>query len=93
MSPLGDHLGGERNIRGDNQISARQPFHDFIIRHVQPRSNPQGLDIFQTWRSKRLIGHQCQKNSSPLRGSKKYLFNYLGTGVSIDPDLHSVTFC
>ena len=92
MSTLGDHLGCQGNISGDDQISAIQPFDNFIIGHVKPRGNTEGGDIVQSWSDKRLIGHQRHKNASPLRCPKEYLFDYFRTGVGIDPDMHSVPF-
>src|SRR5882762_235069 len=45
MPALGDHVGGERNVGGDDEIARRQLAHDMAIRDVDPARHLKGTDV------------------------------------------------
>src|SRR6266850_6524429 len=58
---LGDHVGGERNVRGDDEIARRELPDDMAIRDVDASRNLQGTDERRRRRAQQLVRHQRQR--------------------------------
>jgi len=81
-------LGRQGNVSGNHQIAGCQPFHYFIVRHVESRLYLQKRDPVE-WRYRHcVIGYQRQRHLRPSRCLEQNLFNDAGAGVSINPYFH-----
>src|SRR5438876_5160221 len=85
---LGDDVGGERNVGGDDEIARRQLAHDVAIRDIDAARHLQGADVRRRRRAQQLVRHQRQRDLRPLRRPVEDILDDRGTRVSVDPDVH-----
>src|SRR3972149_4937999 len=45
VAALGDHVGGERDVRGDDQVAGRELAHDVAVRDVDAARHLEGADV------------------------------------------------
>src|SRR5450631_869173 len=86
FAALGDDLGGERNVSGDDEVPGGHALDDLSVRHVETGgylNRAQGGDAGnRQW----LIGDQRHTNPGALGRSEQNLLDDIRTGIRIDPD-------
>src|SRR5206468_2364586 len=63
----GDHVRGERNVGGDDEIARRKLAHDVAVRDIDAVPYLQGADVRRRRRAQQLVRHQRQRDLRPLR--------------------------
>ncbi len=90
MDAFFDHLDGQRQIAGDDQITGSDPFDDLVIGHVKAGSDLHAADQGRGRNVQRLVGNQRQRNTGTRCGAKENVLDDLGAGVGVDPDVHQI---
>src|SRR5947208_14161978 len=88
VAARGDHVRGERNVGGDDEIARCQLAHDVAIRDIDAVPYLQGADVRRRRRAQQLVRHQRQRDLRPLRRPVEDILDDRGTRVSVDPDVH-----
>jgi hypothetical protein len=88
MAVFLDHCRGQRDIRGDDQITEPHPFGDVVVSRVDTTRHLDGSDRARGRDSQGLIGDQIKPTGHSFRGAKQNLFDDVRAGIGIDPDLH-----
>ena len=86
---LCNHLRGQRDIRSHYQVICLQQLHNAVIRHVKARRHLQALHITGRRRLQVLVRDQCDRYPDTLRGAEQNFLHHTGTGIGINPDLHT----
>src|SRR5205809_3482827 len=88
VAALGDHVRGERNVGGDDEIAGRKLAHDVAVRDIDAARHLQGTDVRRRRRAQQLVRHQRQRDLRPLRRPVEDILDDGRTRVSVDPDVH-----
>src|SRR6266851_3933721 len=86
FASLGDHLGGERNIGGDDEVPGGHALDDLSVRHIETGGYLNGEKAGDAGNLQRLIGDQRYANTRALGRAEQDLLDDIRTGVRIDPD-------
>jgi len=90
VAALGDHVGGERDVRGDDQVAGRELAHDVAVRDVDAARHLEGADVRRGRRAQELVRHQRHGDLAALRGAVEDVLDGRGAGVGVDPDVHEL---
>src|SRR5216117_111128 len=88
VAALGDDIGGERNVGGDDEIARRELAHDVAVRDVDASRHLQGADVRRRQRAQQLVRHQRQRDLCPLRRPVEDILDDRGARVGVNPDVH-----
>src|SRR2546427_1907174 len=66
VAALGDDVGGERDVGGDDQIARRMLAHDVAVRDIDAVPYLQGADVRRRRRAQQLVRHQRQRDLCAL---------------------------
>src|SRR5438094_1424791 len=83
-----DHVRGERNVGGNDEIARRQLAHDVAVRDVDAVPYLQGADVRRRRRAQQLVRHQRQRDLRPLRGAVEDVLDDRRTRIGVDPNMH-----
>src|SRR3954467_11202497 len=84
-----DDPSGQRNVGGDNEITALGKLQDFMVGRIEASRHLQCLDVLGRRRPERLIGNQRHVDAGTLGGPKQDVLDDIRTGIGIDPYPHA----
>jgi hypothetical protein len=88
LAAVGNHLGGEWDVRRDDEVARLDALVDDVISHVEPGWHLEHLNMGRRGDVERLIRDQCQRDPPLVGGPIQQVFDDLGTPIGIDPDVH-----